>query len=196
MFVYFTFVFITIFYSLYYIYFPEKMSDFSRKVMQVLIILYIYAILGATLLGRTVMSHRILKLQLFWSYGTIWSFPWGNMSRCVIGNVILFIPFGLLLQNYFSKYLSVAKTTLLAFLCSAAIEMIQLAAQIGYFEFDDMFHNTLGAVIGAGAFWAVQQWKTEKKELKKQAWKPLLPGFLFAAVTIFVNSRPYLEFIF
>lgn len=38
------------------------------------------------------------------------------------------------------------------FLLSVAIELIQLSFHRGLFEFDDMIHNTLGTVIGIGAF--------------------------------------------
>ena len=36
----------------------------------------------------------------------------------------------------------------ISFLMSASIEIIQLVSHRGLFEFDDMVHNTLGAVIG------------------------------------------------
>ena len=35
---------------------------------------------------------------------------------------------------------------------SSAIEVTQLILHRGLFEFDDIFHNTLGTVIGIGVF--------------------------------------------
>ena len=37
----------------------------------------------------------------------------------------------------------------MAVLFSASIEIIQLVTKCGLFEFDDIFHNTLGAVAGS-----------------------------------------------
>jgi glycopeptide antibiotics resistance protein len=44
-----------------------------------------------------------------------------------------------------------------AFGISFSIEVIQLVFKMGLFEFDDMFHNVLGAVIGYGL------WKVRRK---------------------------------
>ena len=61
-----------------------------------------------------------------------------------IGNVILFIPFGVALQ--WSGVRDVKKAGLLA---SLLIEVLQFTFALGTFECDDLIHNTLGAVIGA-----------------------------------------------
>lgn len=37
-------------------------------------------------------------------------------------------------------------------LISVCIEVVQLVFHRGLFEFDDMFHNTLGTLIGIGIF--------------------------------------------
>lgn len=37
----------------------------------------------------------------------------------------------------------------MALLFSASIEITQLVTKCGLFEFDDIFHNTLGAVVGS-----------------------------------------------
>jgi glycopeptide antibiotics resistance protein len=45
------------------------------------------------------------------------------------------------------------QVALLGFLTSLSIELLQLVLKRGLFEFDDMFHNTLGVIIGYGIWW-------------------------------------------
>jgi glycopeptide antibiotics resistance protein len=42
------------------------------------------------------------------------------------------------------------------FFTSFTIEVLQLIGRRGLFEFDDMFHNTLGVMIGYGIYWLVK----------------------------------------
>ena len=58
----------------------------------------------------------------------------------------MFIPVGLLLG------ILGWKGVLWATGISGAIELIQLITCRGLFEFDDIIHNTLGAVIGFGLY--------------------------------------------
>jgi glycopeptide antibiotics resistance protein len=45
------------------------------------------------------------------------------------------------------------KVALLGFLTSLSIELLQLVLKRGLFEFDDMFHNTFGVILGYGIRW-------------------------------------------
>lgn len=61
------------------------------------------------------------------------------------GNIILFIPFGILLPLAFRIE---GKTILLGCLVSCFIEAMQFAFAMGAADIDDIILNTLGAVIG------------------------------------------------
>ena len=61
----------------------------------------------------------------------------------VIGNLIVFIPLGILLCKLFGW-----KGVIFAILFSTGIEIIQLVSRHGLFEFDDIFNNSLGSIIG------------------------------------------------
>lgn len=52
-------------------------------------------------------------------------------------------------------------------LLSTVIEVIQLISHRGLFEFDDIFHNTLGTVIGIGVFVLITRLLTATGILKK-----------------------------
>ena len=68
--------------------------------------------------------------------------------RNLIGNIVIFAPFGILLPCAFDRCAGLWKTALLGFLTSLMIESCQLIAKVGIFDIDDLILNTSGAVIG------------------------------------------------
>jgi glycopeptide antibiotics resistance protein len=54
------------------------------------------------------------------------------------------------------------KVIFTGFLTSFLIEFLQLFFRRGLFEFDDMFHNTLGVAIGYAMIWTLKK-LTEKR---------------------------------
>lgn len=75
----------------------------------------------------------------------------GNREMCyeIAENIIMLIPFGVLLPVCFRKADKMGIIALTALLFSFIIEIAQLVTARGFFEFDDMLNNTIGAVIGA-----------------------------------------------
>ncbi|OCT16774.1 hypothetical protein A8709_07920 [Paenibacillus pectinilyticus] len=68
--------------------------------------------------------------------------------RNVMGNLILFIPFGFLLPVITGRNLNFVSLMTISFLLSLVLELIQLFSRIGSFDVDDLILNTLGALIG------------------------------------------------
>jgi glycopeptide antibiotics resistance protein len=70
----------------------------------------------------------------------------------IIGNIILFIPLGILLPLISNKFHSLKKMTVIAFLFSLFIEFIQfISFHFGIYrtaDIDDIILNILGAVLG------------------------------------------------
>lgn len=66
----------------------------------------------------------------------------------VVGNIILFIPFGFLLPAIAGRKLNFIQLITFSFLLSLFIELIQLFSRIGSFDVDDLLLNTLGAILG------------------------------------------------
>ncbi len=71
-------------------------------------------------------------------------------------NIILFLPLGFLLP-YRWPQLRGGQTVLIGFLLSLCIECTQYLGHWGCLDVDDIFNNTLGAVIGYGCF-KIYQW--------------------------------------
>ena len=101
---------------------------------------YVLFILFETVIGRKPGVGRV-ELAPFWSY----SHPELRME--IILNYILFIPLGLLLYLCFGDKWGL-KVVLIGFMLSTLIEVTQLMFKIGLFEFDDIFGNTVGCLIG------------------------------------------------
>lgn len=101
---------------------------------------YVLFILFETVIGRKSGVGRI-ELMPFWSF----SHP--ELRIEIILNYILFIPLGLLLYLSLGERLGL-KVVLIGFMLSTLIEVTQLIFQIGLFEFDDIFGNTMGCLIG------------------------------------------------
>ncbi|WP_054026194.1 VanZ family protein [Bacillus sp. FJAT-28004] len=66
----------------------------------------------------------------------------------VVGNIIIFIPFGFLLPVIAGKKLNIVQLITFSFLLSLCLELIQLFSRIGSFDVDDLLLNTLGAILG------------------------------------------------
>ena len=100
------------------------------------------AVLWITLLSRLGTERRSFLLP-FHSYVEILK---GNRQFLLenIGNVVLFIPLGVVLGVV--KKWDVKRA---GFFISLFIEVLQFTFALGTFECDDLIHNTLGVVIGA-----------------------------------------------
>ena len=68
------------------------------------------------------------------------------------GNILCFVPFGILFPIVFSKKAAFIKTAILGMLTSIGIEMLQFFLATGVSDIDDVFFNTCGAVIGYGIY--------------------------------------------
>lgn len=66
----------------------------------------------------------------------------------LLGNVILFIPFGLLFPLCFGKGKGFFKITCYTFLLSFFAELWQVVFKVGIFDVDDILLNVLGGIIG------------------------------------------------
>lgn len=65
----------------------------------------------------------------------------------LLGNIVVFIPFGLYVQALIKKS-SLAKNVIVVAVSSIAVELIQLALAVGALDIDDVILNTLGGLVG------------------------------------------------
>lgn len=128
-----------------------KNGLFDRAQRAACIVLFIW---GAIVLLFTVLGRRsnktdeiIYNLELFSCYRRIIIQHDNSMLVSVLENILMFVPIGFALSVIFKKH-RVIIPLLISFSLSLCIEICQLLLHSGVFELDDLFNNTLGAVIG------------------------------------------------
>lgn len=76
----------------------------------------------------------------------------------LFGNVAAFFPFGFILPIIGKQKRSLWKVTVLGFLLSLTVELLQLISRVGSCDVDDLILNTLGAFLGYLAFAVCHVW--------------------------------------
>lgn len=113
---------------------------------------YMEAVFAMLVADRSPGERRIYWMP-FWSYAEILK---GNRNLFFqdLFNVILFVPLGAALFIWMIRDQSKKAAFWWAVLGGAAFsfltELLQYFTAMGLAEFDDLFHNTLGAAAGAG----------------------------------------------
>ena len=107
---------------------------------------YTFLVLAETIFIRQPFIGQHFQPQLFWSWRV-----WAVQKEQILTNVIMFELVGVLVGWIWSW-----KGLWFAAGLSVGIEILQLITARGLCEFDDVFHNMIGAVIGVGVMVA---WK-------------------------------------
>lgn len=125
----------------------------SRKIKFFLfmaLILYFIMLIGVVFLNRERQEIPVANLNFFYSNPESWDYLSFIERRNLILNIILFIPFGFLVPLCLKCFRGLIRIGLLGFFVSLAIEVVQYITCLGIFEYDDLFNNTIGTLIGYG----------------------------------------------
>ena len=117
------------------------------------------AILILLLVGYlAIVDHATQSRMSSWAGGAnfrlfrAWREAWNNYSvknwANVLLNVALFVPLGVLVPLVFPKCRKGLRMPLVAFGTSLTVEFLQWISGRGLFDVDDLFCNTLGALMG------------------------------------------------
>lgn len=71
-----------------------------------------------------------------------------NSFENIVGNIVIFMPFGFLVPFTWKKNHGVGMIFALGFIFSMGVELTQLISGFGAFDVDDLILNTLGAILG------------------------------------------------
>ena len=127
----------------------------SRWTATFLLVEYLVWIVFLVIFFRTPLPERRAILTPFWGHDPSLE-GYNHLHPQVIMNVLVFIPVGVLL-GCVSDRMKLWKTLLYGASFSILIEVLQYVTRRGYAEFDDVFHNTLGCLIGF-VLYAVVAW--------------------------------------
>ena len=143
----------------------------KKRVLAVLLFLYIGFIIYTTLLCREPKDYREYNFQLFWSYQRFFD-DIEPLGKQIVLNILFFVPFGVLVPLCVngSRKQQLVVTVISACLLSGTVEFLQLILKLGFAEFDDVFDNTLGAAIGAVI--ALILMKLKGKEMSHKPYGP------------------------
>lgn len=116
---------------------------FWRLILLFSLIVYVYCVLQLTLISRSPANYGGIDWHFLgrWNENTA-------QKAFLIANIIMFIPFGILLpmMSQWTQHILISLPT--AIICSIAIEAAQLKYQLGYCQLDDVIANTSGFLIG------------------------------------------------
>lgn len=100
---------------------------------------------GTTLERRKVYLRPLESTKMFLG---LWEYSYARWN--VLGNILLFVPFGALMTGFAKKMRGALASFGLSFTASLGFEIIQFLYGIGEFDVDDIILNVLGALLGYG----------------------------------------------
>ncbi|QFY72034.1 VanZ family protein [Priestia megaterium] len=127
----------------------------NRNVINALFLGSILFIIGLTMfpeasLGIGVDQGGINLVPFYTIRDLLLHRSFGDFIINNIGNIILFVPFGILLPLKFNSISSCSKACLIGMTFSLLIEIVQLSMPNRWTDIDDVILNTLGTGIGYG----------------------------------------------
>ena len=129
----------------------RKKGRFDKEQFIACIILVVWSaiVLFFTVLGRRSKPDTYgFNLDLFSSYHGLAVENSNSMLVSTLLNILMFIPIGMTLCIVFKNKHRFIIPLIIVIGFSLLIETGQFVLQCGFFELDDLFNNTLGALIG------------------------------------------------
>lgn len=121
----------------------------AKTIISFIFAAYIFAVLYITLIDRIVGEQRHTLDAPFWEYRNLFSgIDYKFYFWQIVGNLVMLIPFGIIMPFLFKRMRSTLFVGLAGCMFSAFIEVTQFITGRGLCEVDDVFNNTVGAVIG------------------------------------------------
>lgn len=194
-------IFLSVLFSIIYFFIYKKILkgqrriDFKTAFVIVVFVGYMLMVLYATWFSRSPSEYYSVNLSLFSSYIGAWNSFTLRSWQLLIFNIIMFIPFGILLPLVNKKFKNMKYTALLGAIFTLLIESIQYIYNIGVFEVDDLLNNFVGVLIGYGIVMTILSIMNREKNLLKKVICYLLPLILvvagFAGISIKYNINEF-----
>lgn len=171
----------------------KRPFSWGRAAALVLLVGWAALTVFATLLRSEPTPSAQWSLQLFRAWREAWNRFTLQLWLNILLNIALFVPLGILLP-LLGKALHRWYTALAAgFFASLAIELCQLVTRRGMFDADDLFTNTLGAMLG----WSLTMLaltlrrRGERRRALSYAVLPLALALALGSIAAAYTLRPY-----
>ncbi len=124
-------------------------KEFNKKsvLLAVIGLFYLLVVFCAVFMNRNNVTDYSVQ-HLFSSYKSAWYTCSAQAWRNIVLNILLFVPFGILLPLLSQKTNKPYFVIPIGAASSLIIEAIQYIFKIGVFEFDDVLNNTVGVILG------------------------------------------------
>ena len=128
-----------------------------------LFVAYMYTLLQQTYFSRPTGSRNTVSLIL----GETWQ---GSVrsKAYVIENILMMVPFGILLPNVLKPAENFFCCISLGFFFSVSLEYAQFLSQRGHMQVDDVVMNVIGTIIGYLFFVSIKLLRRLNKYLKEK----------------------------
>lgn len=123
-----------------------------RNITGWILIEYLFLIFCSTVFFRHDNEIRTHRFSPFWSYVNCYKGDGFHLDPEIGLNILVFMPVGLLFGLSFKSF-NWMKVMLMGATISVSIEFVQFIFKRGLCEFDDVFNNTVGGIIGYGLYW-------------------------------------------
>ncbi len=121
----------------------------SRLLFVLYLVVLLFLVFGADRMASSGYNYNLVlfsEIKRFIKYRHIVGYK--AFLANVVGNFVVFIPFGFLLPTLTRYKYNFIFLTLLSFEFSLIIELTQLFTRLGSFDVDDLLLNTLGGSAG------------------------------------------------
>ena len=125
----------------------SNLMEFIRNASWCLIAGYVFLALCATIFFRKETPEMRYSFQLFRCYSSIY---YKMMAENIL-NILFFVPIGFLL-GFAKRHNNTLQILSIGFGLSVTIEIIQLFTKRGVCNIVDVFHNTIGCLLGVGLY--------------------------------------------
>ncbi len=150
----------------------KKLKTGGRVLLVLYLACLIYFMFFSESYGRTEVHveyryNLVLfrEIRRFLTYRDILGMPAVLLN--VVGNVVVFIPYGCGLPLLFERLQSFWRIAVLSFAASLLAETMQLILRVGCFDVDDLLLNTVGGCIGYLIFLLIRRcWRRKYGEKK------------------------------
>lgn len=174
----------------------KKEVSIYQFVLFVILLGYLFLVFAMTGLSRGYnFSNTIINFNFLSSYLDVW-YSWTlTPLLLIILNILMLAPLGFLLPLISKKFDSLKNILISAFAFTVFIELFQLITHRGIFELDDLFHNTIGSMIGYFTIKAILEFKETRKIRRNTIIKafaiPSIYIILFIGAIVIYNNKEF-----
>lgn len=119
-----------------------------QMVAGLVLLTYVAVVYASCVFTRTPTGRHMASLVPFWSWGEVISHRDRGLLKENLLNLVLLLPAGVLLPWARGRSMRAWELAACGVVLSGGIEVLQYVLERGLFEWDDIFHNTIGLVVG------------------------------------------------